>query len=199
MKSLISLGIALCLPFFMHAQSAEKTIFNNISDVYLNYKFSSNFDHMLSNQIGFGAELYDNFDLEIVASSHRVLEHEFTEYTLINGNEIIEEQSDFKAKGYSVGLALSYRVFPHKKIRPIIGVGVETGSLKNDALIISSSLDYLYARLGVEYQLKPWLTLSGNLNVVDKYASLEGYEDLVSNTSGKFLSLSARFSFEAIK
>ena len=199
MKSLISLGIALCLPFFMHAQSAENTIFSNISDVYLNYKLSSNFDHMLSNQIGFGAELYDNFDLEIVASSHRVLEHEFTEYTLINGNEIIEEQSDFKAKGYSVGLALSYRVFPHKKIRPIIGIGIETGRLKNDALIISSSLEYLYARLGVEYQLKPWLTLSGNLNVVDKYASLEGYEDLVSNTSGQFLSLSARFSFEAIK
>ena len=199
MKSLISLGIALCLPFFMHAQSAENTIFSNISDVYLNYKLSSNFNHMLSNQIGFGAELYDNFDLEFVASSHRVLEHEFTEYTLVNDNEIIEEQSDFKAKGYSVGLALSYRVFPHKKIRPIIGVGIETGRLKNDALIISSSLEYLYARLGVEYQLKPWLTLSGNLNVVDKYASLEGYEDLVSNTSGQFLSLSARFSFEAIK
>lgn len=199
MKFLISLGIALCLPFLMHAQIEEKTIFSNISDVYLNYKFSTNFDHMLSNQIGLGLELYDNFDLEFVASSHNVLEHEFTEYTLINGIEINEEQVDFKANGYSVGLALSYRIFPYKKVRPIIGVGLETGRLKNDALIINSSLEYLYARLGVEYQLKPWLTLSGNLNMVDKYANLKGYENVLSNKSGQFLSLSARFSFEAIK
>lgn len=198
MKSLISLGIALFLPFLMHAQTEEKTIFGNISDVYLNYKFSANFDHMLSNQLGLGIELYDNFDFEFVVSNHSILEHEFVKYDIIGGVEVLEEQFNYKANGHTYGLALSYRAFADKNLSPIIGIGWEMGKLRNFEFREEPQFEYFYGRLGVEYNVLPWLIVSGNLNIVNKYAHMHTYGDMLARRSNQFLSLGARFSFDAI-
>lgn len=195
MKFLINIGLAICIPFLTFAQEAEKTMFGNITDVYVSYKFSSNFDKMLSNQYGLGIELYENFDLEFVTTNH-----------VINttGEDIIaflppSASKELISKGQSYGLALHYRMFPSKTIRPIIGLGWELGKLKHDIYNRDSQLEYLYARLGVEYKVLDFLVLSGNVNLVSKYAHLDYYGDFLSSKSNNFLNLSARLSFNNIK
>jgi hypothetical protein len=197
MKFIISLGLAICLPLLSFAQQAERTIFGNITDVYASYMFSTNIDKMLSHQFAFGIELYDNFDLEFTTSNHRVNGNDIEIYPPFGFGQV--EELTLNSRGQSYGLALHYRILPHKTFRPIIGLGYQIGNLKHGEGLLESELSYLSARLGIEYQVLDYLVLSANLNLVDKYSHYDFYGDALSTMSNHFMCLSARFGFYEIK
>ena len=189
MKFIISLGFALCMPLLSFAQSAEKSIFGNITDAYFTYNFVTDFDLTQSNKIGLGIELYDNFDLTFLTSYNNSSNPYY--FDLYN-----EDEQEISLTGESYGIAFSYRALPNNKLRPIVGVAYMSGFYKNNDTQAKELTDHTYFRFGVEYQVLDYLVLSANTNIsVGNYSvSTFGEQEFQMNSS-QLLSLGARLSF----
>lgn len=166
MKLFSSLVLAICLPLLSFAQQDDKTFLGANPTFFFNYKYMSNFDHLQANQLGLGVELYDRFDIEITTSYSTITNNAF--FNILSSPV---EGTPISYKGQLQGAALTYRALPNKKLRPIIGFGIESGRVENEYGNSVKNLTRTYARTGVDYQVFDLLTIGANV-----------YYDILTNT-----------------
>jgi hypothetical protein len=193
MKFVISLGLCICLPLLSFAQKSSSNA-SKTSELFLNYRFITNFDHMNSNQFGLGVELNDRFDIELTTSYNTITDLGF--FNILDASE-----PAVKYQGQLSGAAVSYRALPGAMFRPVVGVGIEGGKLKDALSSSTKDLVRLYGRIGFDYQILDFLTIGTNVNIdmfsiisYTDYGVSREMETVLKAISNTYLSLYTRIN-----
>ena len=152
---------------------------------------------MNSNQFGLGVELNDRFDIELTTSYNTITDIGFF-------NHVYENEANkptVKYQGQLSGAAVSYRALPGAMFRPVVGVGIEGGKLKDKLRSSTKNLVRIYSRFGFDYQMLDFLTIGVNANLdmltiatYTRNGNSTEWDTVAKEISNSYLSLYTRIS-----